>query len=165
MIPQKIIESISQYMLRILSLHKEQVVDGNDNDILLSLAENDEEFEDIKELCEEIDLYYEERTRLKESGMNAYKYLEQSALEMYKEDNPNATDDECNKFVGDIRKTLDVVIASNVEAFSLEADENEPNDIEKAEDFIRMTEEHLNNGQDVILHESEINEQNSTKNE
>ena len=45
MIPQKIIESISQYMLRILSLHKEQVVDGNDNDILLSLAENDEEFE------------------------------------------------------------------------------------------------------------------------
>ena len=108
MIPQKIIESIYQYMLRILSLHKEQVVDGNDNDILLSLAENDEEFEDIKELCEEIDLYYEERTRLKESGMNAYKYLEQSALEMYKEDNPNATGDECNKFVGDIRKTLDV---------------------------------------------------------
>ena len=60
---------------------------------------------------------------------------------------------------------MDVVIASNAEAFSLEADGNEPNDIEKAENFIRMTEEHLNNGQDVILHESEINEQNSTKNE
>ena len=165
MIPQKIIKSISQYMLRIMSLHNEQVVDGNDNDILLSLAENDEEFEDIKELCEEIDLYYEERTRLKESGLRAYKYLEQSALGMYKEDNPNATDDECNKFLGDIRNTLDVVIASNAKAFSLEADENEPNDIEKAENFIRMAEEHLNNGQDVMLHESDKIERNSTKNE
>lgn len=163
MVPQKIIESISQYMQRLLSLHKEQGAGSNENDVLLSLAENDEEVKDIKELCDEVDLYYEERARLKASGERAYKYLEQRALEMYKEDNPNVTDDECDKFVGDIRKTLDVVIASNAEAFSQETDENEPNDIEKAENFIQMTEDHLCNGQDVMLPESDIIEQNSTK--
>lgn len=165
MIPQKIIESISQYMLRLSILHKEQVVVGNENDIHLSLAENDEEAEDIKELCEETDLYHEERARLKASGVRAYKYLEQSALEMYKEDNPNVTEDECNKFVGYLRKILDVVILRNAKVFSQEADENEPNDIEEAEKFNRMKDEHLCNGQDVMLPESDIIEQDSIKNE
>lgn len=154
MIPQKIIESISQYMQRILSLHKERIVGSNENDVLLSFAENDEEAEDIRELCEEVDHYYEERERLRTSGLKAYKYLEQRALEMYKEDNPNVTEEDCNNFVGDLRKTLDVVITSNAEAFSQEANEDEPNNFEAAENFVQMAEDHLNSGQDIEFPES-----------
>ena len=156
MIPQHIIDSIKDYLQRLLNLHETlSNGDDNDNQIYLSLAENDDELEDIKELCEETDYYYEERAKLKASKMKAYRYLEHRAVELYVEENPDATEEDRDKFLDDIRSVLDRVIERNANTFYAETREDNFDDSEQAEMFLKEIEERLKAGENVILKDVE----------
>lgn len=155
MIPKTVIDNIAEYLQRLFKMRQEtaSVSGKDDNSLYLSLAEDDDEREDIKDLCEDIDNYYEERARLKASKMKAYHYFEKRAVEMYKEENPNATDEECAQYLDDIRNTMDKVITTNAEVFSREADDNGIDDYGQAESFLTMAEDKLRRNEEIDLPE------------
>lgn len=153
MIPKEIFDKISDYVRQIWNIHQkaapEQEADANS--VYLSLAEDDAEKDDIRDLCEDVDFYYEERAKLKASKKKAYGYLEQRVTEMFKEDNPNATDEECNRFLDEVRDTLDHVIASNANVFARETDARETDDSETVEKLLQQIEDKLKSGENLDL--------------
>ena len=155
MIPKTIIDNIAEYLQRLFKMRQEtaSVSGKDDNSLYLSLAEDDDEREDIKDLCEDIDNYYEERARLKACKMKAYHYFEKRAVEMYKEENPNATDEECAQYLDDIRNTMDKVITTNAVVFSREAEDNGIDDYGQAESFLTMAEDKLRRNEEIDLPE------------
>lgn len=160
MISKNVINNIAEYLQRLFKMRQDKAsgTDINDNSLYLSLAEDDDEYEDIKDLCEDVDNYYEERAKLKASRMKAYCYLEKRAIEMYKEGNPNATDEECALFLEDIRDILDKVMTINANMFSQEAEDNGIDDFEQIESFLNMVVDKLVRNEEFDL--SELAEDN-----
>ena len=77
---------------------------------------------------------------------------------MYKEENPNATDEDCAQFLEDIRNTLDNVITTNANVFSQEADDYGVDNSEQTESFFNVVEDKLARNEDFDL--SELSENN-----
>lgn len=153
MIPQEVLNKITEYINHIFNKRQANNTQNapKDNSLYLSLAKDKEEQEDIEELCEEIDFYYEERAKLKASKMKAYRFLEQRAIEMYKEYNPEATDEECETFLSDVRDTLDNVLTNNANVFARETDEIEVDDYDQSELFLSMVENKLISNEAIVL--------------
>lgn len=160
MIPKNIINSVAEYLQLLFKIRQDKTsdIDKNDNSLYLSLAEDNDEYDDIKDLCEDVDNYYEERAKLKASRMKAYLYLEKRVIEMYKEENPNATDEDCAQFLEDIRNTLDNVITTNANVFSQEANDYGVDNSEQTESFFNVVEDKLARNEDFDL--SELSENN-----
>lgn len=148
---KEIYESIAEYLKHFFGLHSKNDSGLKGNDVYISMAENDEEREDIKELCEEIDIYYEERKRLKSYGKKAYKYLELRALEMYDEAFPDATEDERTQFLFEIQDGLDKAIKASASAFPNEYPDNDKDDTKLSELFLAEVERMLNEGKNADI--------------
>lgn len=151
MIPQKVIDSLKDYLKMIFSLNKKSL---SNNDYIL-LAENEEEREDLQELCAEIDDYYKERENMKASKLKGYMYLEQQAIKMYKEENPNATEYDCSQFLGDLRNSFDQAIFHSIDALSKDTSEI-IDDTEHEVMFMDMIENNIQKNLDIKLSEDSI---------
>lgn len=142
MIPEEIIINAKMLLQRLFKKHQEG--DSKvDYEPWLSLAENDEEREDIIDMCDETSFYYEERKRKKQLKLTAYKYLEQRALELYKEENPNASDEDCEQYLGEVRSGLDDVIAKSADAFLKEVTLLDDGDEERTEQELSNMDEYM----------------------
>lgn len=156
MIPQKIFDDIKVFLDRLLSLHKTATENKDDNGVYLSLAKDKDECEDITELCEETDFYYEERKKLNDSKLEAYRYLEQRSIELYKkEENTETSEEECQQFLDDIRESLDDAILSNTYAFSYEVDDVKSDENEQLDKFCELLEKKINSGEEQMLPKQE----------
>lgn len=119
-LPDKLIELLKTYLQQLIGLHVENAA-GNEK--YVQLGADDEERQDIADLCEEIDLYYKERANQKNSGLTADRYLESEVINLYKKQNPDATEEDCENFLREMRANLDEVLLQNAEKFAQEVTE------------------------------------------
>lgn len=121
-IPSKLIELLKTYFQQLVELHRNK---DAGNEVYQQLAADEEERQDIAELCTEIDLYYEERANQKRSGLSAFSYLEREVTALYKAHNPDATDEDCDQCLREMRADLDKVLLKNAEYFFDEGENGE----------------------------------------
>lgn len=157
MIPKEIIDGVAENMQLLSEKFQKSDSKQTDREIFLSLARDEEERRDIEDLCDETELYYEERKKLKASGKSAYRYLEQRSIELYQEENPDASDEDQNRLLEHLRNSIDKIIMRLIHVFSNETRNDGGDDSVYTEKELTSFEEDLRTGNDILLPESNDN--------
>lgn len=142
LLPNSLIEKLREF----LNLFTTPKFKGsNYKEIILNLAESDEEKSDLEELFQNTSDFYAEKSKIKESGLNPSDYLKDLYLKTWKEENPGASEEELKQAELEYEEVLSDAVIKELEALDKESisddsenifdfvDENETEDSIKPE--------------------------------
>lgn len=85
-------------------------------DVILGMAETEDEKKDLEELFHSTTDYYNEYQKVAESGKEPSEYLFEFYMEEWKKENPNATVEEKNNAVKEFEEILEQGVLNATEA-------------------------------------------------
>lgn len=150
-LPKELLEKFKTLLQQLFIKHAQtDTLKAQGNDVYLQLALDEDERHDIEDLCDEIDLYHQERSNFKASGKKAYQWFEQEAIDLYLQEHPNASNEEQQAYLSELRGNLDEVLLGNASIFSEEAIA-ESFDDKAVEENAKITEQLLLEGNDITI--------------
>lgn len=150
-LPKELLEKFKMLLQQLFIKHAQtDTPEAQGNDVYLQLASDEDERHDIEDLCDEIDMYHQERSNFKSSGKKAYQWFEQRAIDLYLQEHPNASEEEQQTYLSELRGNLDKVLLGNASIFSEEA-ATESFDDEAVEENAKKTEQQLLEGNDIAI--------------
>lgn len=153
--PKELFNLLKQYLQQVFSSRAASGDSGNDT--YMQMAADDEERQDIAELCDQIDLYYEERAKFKAADMPACDYLEQEVRTLYRESEPEADEEQVEAYVSSVRTQLDEIMMRNAEKMQHEYNEEYVDDEVEAEKGLRQIEQQISEATDANGGEITVN--------
>ena len=123
-IPQKVKDLFIKLFEKFTNMSESQYKEE-----ILELASEKDEKQDLEELFQSTSDYYHEQYKLELSGKTPSEYLQDLYLEVWKEQNPNATDEDICKSLEDFNEILSDGIINSVEMLIKDGLENRELDL------------------------------------
>lgn len=118
LLPKSLIDKLREF----LNLFTTQGFKGSDyRESILNLAESDEEKADLEELFKNTSDFYSEKLKIKESGLNPSDYLKNLYLKTWKEENPEASEEELKQAELEYEEVLSDAVIKELEALDKES--------------------------------------------
>lgn len=118
LLPKSLIDKLREF----LNLFTTQEFKGsNYKENILNLAESDEEKSDLEELFKNTSDFYSERLKIKESGLDPSDYLKNLYLKTWKEENPEASEEELKQAELEYEEVLSDAVIKELEALDKES--------------------------------------------
>lgn len=118
LLPKSLIDKLREF----LNLFTTQEFKGsNYKESILNLAESDEEKSDLEELFKNTSDFYSERLKIKESGLDPSDYLKNLYLKTWKEENPEASEEELKQAELEYEEVLSDAVIKELEALDKES--------------------------------------------